>query len=340
MEYVTNFIKPEAVQPLKEENGKKVLTLTKNVNETFYKNFVHLYTQCSINDDIIIELTTLGGEITWAYMISKIIQRHKGETIVRVPYYAFSSGTIIALSANRIVLSNIGCLGPIDPYIFGLNVPTSSKVLNEFNKEKTGWIKWMTTGWTNVLMNYGNIMLKRIDDDHQRLIKNLLKKYNKTEEIYEFFTHANHHQTPIYFEDIPEYLDVSITVDDDLFTKPTDNKDTVVPKPTDNKNSLGPLFQSLLIPQQTKPTDNKDTVFPKPTDNKDTVFPKPTDNKDTIESLFQLLNKDTFVTKSTDNDHVKNMFTTIMKNEPYFDQNKTSTLTEDIHDSTYDETDC
>ena len=158
-------------------------------------------------DNIIIELTTTGGVLSWVYMISQILLRHVGHVEIRVPYYALSGGTIIALSCDKIILSNCGCLGPIDPYVYGLSVPTSVEILKDFNKES--WYKtFFSFGIINntlkkIITTYGERILSKLNKDHKIHILRLLKKYgDKADEIYDYFTNSNHHETPIYYNDI------------------------------------------------------------------------------------------------------------------------------------------
>jgi len=224
------FDKSEKRSPL-DEDGHKVLILNGTVNENMYETFMHMYAQCEVDDRLIVELTTKGGEVTWAYMISQILQRHVGSVVVRVPRFAMSAGTIIALSSNKIVLSSCGCLGPIDPYIFGLNVPTSTSVLKEYNSRVESWcntltslmtFKWINWGVVNVITNYCERMLGKINDDHNLMIKKLLKTHGSiknVDDVYDFFTHTSHHGTPIYFNDIPTELNLDIEEDLDLLKK-------------------------------------------------------------------------------------------------------------------------
>ena len=209
-----------------KEDNKGLISINGKINENLYSLFMKEYCNVKYKDDIIVELTTMGGELTWGYMISQILIRHEGHVEIRIPYYSMSAGTIIALSGNEIVLSNCGCLGPIDPYIFGLNVPTSTQVLREFNKES--WYKsFFSFGIINntlkkIIAKYGEKMLSRIDNDHKKQIKKLLK-YNyegdKVDEIYNYFTNENHHQTPIYYNDIPSNLHLNIKEDVNMLNK-------------------------------------------------------------------------------------------------------------------------
>lgn len=60
-------------------------------------------------------LYTRGGNLLTAYSIVKIIREYTQNFNVIVPFRALSAGTLIALGANKIVMTKLGQLGPIDP---------------------------------------------------------------------------------------------------------------------------------------------------------------------------------------------------------------------------------
>ena len=62
-------------------------------------------------------LHTPGGLVLASYQIARAIRRRKGKVTVFVPYYAMSGGTLIALAADEIVMSEHALLGPTDPQI-------------------------------------------------------------------------------------------------------------------------------------------------------------------------------------------------------------------------------
>lgn len=47
-----------------------------------------------------------------------------------IPFYAMSGGTLIALSADEIVMERFTTLGPVDPYIMGYPAPALLRVLS------------------------------------------------------------------------------------------------------------------------------------------------------------------------------------------------------------------
>ncbi|WDI31072.1 hypothetical protein PUV54_14040 [Hyphococcus flavus] len=76
-------------------------------------------------------LHTPGGLVLPAVQIARAIKAHPGKTTVFVPHYAMSGGTLIALAADEIVLSQHAVLGPIDPQIGGLPAASVVRVANE-----------------------------------------------------------------------------------------------------------------------------------------------------------------------------------------------------------------
>lgn len=64
-----------------------------------------------------IVLHTPGGLVLASEQIACALKRHKGKVTVFVPHYAMSGGTLIALSADEIVMDPNAVLGPVDPQL-------------------------------------------------------------------------------------------------------------------------------------------------------------------------------------------------------------------------------
>src|SRR5712664_3318499 len=62
-------------------------------------------------------LHTPGGLVLAALQIARAIHKHKGKVTAFVPHYAMSGGTLIALAADEIVMSEYAVLGPVDPQL-------------------------------------------------------------------------------------------------------------------------------------------------------------------------------------------------------------------------------
>src|SRR6202163_1965735 len=62
-------------------------------------------------------LHTPGGLVLAATQIARAVFKHKGKVTVFVPHYAMSGGTLLALSADEIVMCEHAVLGPVDPQL-------------------------------------------------------------------------------------------------------------------------------------------------------------------------------------------------------------------------------
>lgn len=71
-------------------------------------------------------LHTPGGLVLAASQIARAVRDHKAKVTVFVPHYAMSGGTLIALSADQIVMSPHAVLGPVDPQLG--NKPAASLI--------------------------------------------------------------------------------------------------------------------------------------------------------------------------------------------------------------------
>jgi ClpP class serine protease len=64
-----------------------------------------------------IVLHTPGGLVLAALQIARAVHKHKGRVTAIVPHYAMSGGTLIALAADEIVMSEDAVIGPVDPQL-------------------------------------------------------------------------------------------------------------------------------------------------------------------------------------------------------------------------------
>lgn len=86
-------------------------------------------------ESVAVILDTPGGVVEVVERMVRAIRSRYNEAIVIVPDRAMSAGTILALSADRIMMDDLSCLGPIDPQIEkdGKLVPALS-YLNQFER--------------------------------------------------------------------------------------------------------------------------------------------------------------------------------------------------------------
>ncbi len=76
-------------------------------------------------------LHTPGGLAIAALQIARALRAHPGRVTVFIPHFAMSGGTLVALGADEIVMSEHAMLGPIDPQINGLPAASIIKVAAE-----------------------------------------------------------------------------------------------------------------------------------------------------------------------------------------------------------------
>jgi ClpP class serine protease len=76
-------------------------------------------------------LHTPGGLVLAATQIARAVLKRKGKVTVFVPHYAMSGGTLIALAAKEIVMSEHAVLGPVDPQLGEQPAASILKVLHQ-----------------------------------------------------------------------------------------------------------------------------------------------------------------------------------------------------------------
>lgn len=76
-------------------------------------------------------LHTPGGLVLAALQIARAVKKHPGKVTVFVPHHAMSGGTLIALAADEIVMSEHAVLGPVDPQLGELPAASLVKVVKE-----------------------------------------------------------------------------------------------------------------------------------------------------------------------------------------------------------------
>ena len=94
---------------------------------------IHL-TDPNVPIDLI--LHTPGGLVLPATQIARAINRRKGKVTAIVPHYAMSGGTLIALAADEIVMSDHAVLGPVDPQLGQYPAVSLLRAVEEKSKDR------------------------------------------------------------------------------------------------------------------------------------------------------------------------------------------------------------
>jgi len=91
-------------------------------------------TDPSVPIDIV--LHTPGGLVLAATQIASAINRRKGKVTAIVPHYAMSGGTLIALAADEIIISDHAVLGPVDPQLGQYPAVSLLKAVEQKSKDR------------------------------------------------------------------------------------------------------------------------------------------------------------------------------------------------------------
>lgn len=109
------------IRDIQEETGNRLICYVGGGGAPITRDdtigIVELLHNATTNTNIDFLLHTIGGDIDAAEKIVSILRTHLGQARLRVivPDLAKSAGTLIALAADKIVMSDSSELGPIDP---------------------------------------------------------------------------------------------------------------------------------------------------------------------------------------------------------------------------------
>ena len=188
-------------------------------------------------------LHTPGGLVLASLQIARAIHKHKGKVTVFVPHYAMSGGTLIALAATEIVMSEHAVLGPVDPQLGQFPAASLIKVVTqkpiaEIDDE------------TLVLADQGEKAIKQVQESVWELLTGKIPDL-QAKNLAELLSQGTWtHDYPITFDKAKELgLPVSSKIPDEilklmsLYPQPMRTKQPTVeylPKPRTRKQATQP----------------------------------------------------------------------------------------------------
>lgn len=130
---------------MEQKRGSRVISLIHRQERLSFLGFpLARYIDIDDSEDVLraIKLTdptvpidlimhTPGGLVLAAEQIANALCRHPAKVTVFVPHYAMSGGTLIALSADEIVMDENAVLGPVDPQVGGQPAASILAVLEQ-----------------------------------------------------------------------------------------------------------------------------------------------------------------------------------------------------------------
>jgi hypothetical protein len=111
----------ERIRRLEKEFGADALGFCGQIFfgvDDIVRNVVEgLVSRTDKRDRLVVILTTSGGLIEVVHRIVETLRHHYGTVVFVIPNYAFSAGTVLAMSGDEIHMDYYSRLGPIDPQI-------------------------------------------------------------------------------------------------------------------------------------------------------------------------------------------------------------------------------
>jgi ClpP class serine protease len=140
-----------------------------------------------------IVLHTPGGLALASLQIARAIHRHPGKVTVFVPHYAMSGGTLIAIAANEIIMSEDAVLGPVDPQ---LGQYPAASILKAVAKKPVAEIDDKTL----ILADQAEKAIAQVRESARELLANKLPN-GKSEELARLLSEGTWtHDHPITYE--------------------------------------------------------------------------------------------------------------------------------------------
>jgi ClpP class serine protease len=184
---------------------------------------IHL-TDPAVPLDIV--LHTPGGLVLAALQIARAIHKHKGKVTAFVPHYAMSGGTLIALAASEIVMSEDAVLGPVDPQLGQYPAASILKVLAKKPVEK---IKDDTLilsdqaekAMSQVCQSVRELLAAKSQPDKAQELARLLSEGTWTHDHPITYETAKHFGLPVRSDIAPEFLDLMALYPQPVRRQPT-----------------------------------------------------------------------------------------------------------------------
>ncbi|MEM9170916.1 MAG: hypothetical protein AAGC56_14845 [Pseudomonadota bacterium] len=138
-----------------------------------------------------IMLHTPGGLVLAALQIARAVKAHDGPTRVYVPHFAMSGGTMIALAADQIVMTDHAIMGPIDPQIDGLPAASIMRVRDSKSPDAV-------EDYTLLLADIGEMAIEQVKAAARELLSGAVSENAAIAIAEQLATGQWNHDYPIY----------------------------------------------------------------------------------------------------------------------------------------------
>lgn len=160
------------------------------------------------NVNLNIVITTTGGSLTAAEIITDALLNYPGVKKIYIPHYAFSAGTLISLSGNEIYLGKGASLGQVDPQ--GMLGP-SQAIISYVDKYIKGDDETKINSFFSAIICFVHEEAIKSIDRVKKITKKACEKngyadenYKKIEEL--LIDGQSNHDTPLFYNDVKEHI--------------------------------------------------------------------------------------------------------------------------------------
>lgn len=185
----SRYLRQDLIAKIQYRNNRRLICyiggIEAGIDREDTVGFVDLLHNIPKNSNIDLFLHTIGGDINVAEKIIVMIRKKVGTKTLRVivPDFAKSSGTLMALGADIIVMSDSSELGPIDPQIIrgdenGNRIPHAIQSYLDAYKYHSGVL---TRDPSNIT---SRIMLQKLDPATVKLFESVMARARKIAEVH------------------------------------------------------------------------------------------------------------------------------------------------------------
>lgn len=194
-------------KPVTVTSNDNTIFINGNINKESYSAFMKEYNKFSRDKDITINLTTTGGSALFSYLFSMVLLTHRGKIIIKIPEYALSAGTIIALAGDELIINDYTFLSGINVVDIGGGIEYNQilKVAKNFMQESKEDSDTIATLISTYLEEKSSSSIKCHKNEINRILSKTTNVKEEFKSSWQFFDHdslLDYHQITEIFKNV------------------------------------------------------------------------------------------------------------------------------------------
>ncbi|HYN82786.1 MAG TPA: hypothetical protein VES88_14960 [Gemmatimonadaceae bacterium] len=179
--HASRYLRQSIIKQIQERSGRRLICYVGGtqapVDRDDVLGFVDLLHNVANEADLDLLIHTGGGDMDAAEKLITMVRNRVGNAILRVvvPDYAKSAGTLMALGADIIVMSDPSELGPIDPQII-LSDGNGNRIQHSVHSYLTAYERHCEVLKQDPTNQASRIMLSKLDPATVRLFEGVMKR--------------------------------------------------------------------------------------------------------------------------------------------------------------------